>query len=239
MAGSPAYKRVLLKISGEVLAGAEGFGIDPNQLRFVSNEIKSAFDLGVQIGIVIGGGNIYRGLSGANVGISRATGDYMGMLATVINSLALQSNLERIGVHTRVLTALRIDAVAEPYIRRRAIRHMEKGRAVIMASGTGNPYFTTDTAAALRGVETKVDVILKGTKVDGVYDSDPMVNSSAVKFDTITYDKAINHDLRVMDQTAFTLCRENDMSVIVFKLTDQGNLRKVVIGDKIGTTISV
>ncbi|MFH2056850.1 MAG: UMP kinase, partial [bacterium] len=197
MNSEPAYKRVLLKLSGQMLAGTRGFGIEPSQLRYVAEEIKAATSTGLQLGIVVGGGNIHRGAEGTEMGLSRVTGDYMGMLATVLNALALQSTLEHLGLETRVLTALRISAVAEPYIRRRAMRHLEKGRIVIMAAGTGNPYFTTDTAAALRGIETKVDVILKATKVDGVYSSDPMKDPQAVRYERLRYDEAIQRDLRV------------------------------------------
>jgi uridylate kinase len=237
MPETPAYKRVLIKLSGEILAGEKGFGIDLHQLEFAAGEIKAAKDTGVEIGIVLGAGNIHRGVSGESI-VNRVTGDYMGMIATVINSLALQATLEKMGLRTRVLTALHMEAVAEPYIRRRAIRHMEKGRIIIMAAGTGNPYFTTDTAAGLRGIETEVDAILKATKVDGVYDSDPEVHPDASRFDRISYDEAIKRDLRVMDPTAFTLCRENQMPIIVFRFAESGNLRKVVVGEKVGTLVT-
>jgi uridylate kinase len=239
MTVTPVYKRILLKLSGEQLAGDQGFGIDPGQLVFVANEVRSVRDLGVEVGIVVGGGNFHRGATGTLLGIGRATGDYMGMLSTVINAMALQSTLENHGMFTRVLSAIRIEAVAEPFIRRRAIRHMEKGRIVIMAAGTGNPYFTTDTAAVLRGIETEVDVVLKATKVDGIYDADPMKVPGAVKFDTVTYDEVLRRDLKVMDGTAFTLCRENKLPLVVFKLTDAGNLYKVVTGEKIGTLVTI
>lgn len=238
MTDQPAYKRILLKLSGEQLAGEQGFGIDPAQLKFVTREIKAVKDRGVEIGIVVGGGNFHRGIQGIAKGISRVTGDYMGMLATVINAMALQSYLENNDLFTRVLSAVRIEAVAETYIRRRAIRHMEKGRIVIMAAGTGNPYFTTDTAAVLRGIETEVDVVIKATKVDGVYDSDPSVNPDAHRFERLTYSEAIGRDLRVMDSTAFTLCRENNIPIVVFKLTEPGNLLKVVMGQKVGTLVT-
>lgn len=238
MSDIPAYKRILLKISGEQLAGDRGFGIDPSQLEFVANEIEAVRRIGVEVGLVVGGGNFHRGATGKSVGVGRATGDYMGMLATVINALALQAALERHGMSTRVLSAIRIEAVAEVYIRRRAMRHMEKGRVVIMAAGTGNPYFTTDTAAVLRGVEIEADAVLKATKVDGIYDSDPMVNTGATRFETITYNDALQKDLKVMDSTAFTLCRENKLPLIVFKLTVPGNLYKVVLGQKIGTLVT-
>lgn len=237
MAESPVYKRILLKLSGEQLAGDQGFGIDPGQLEYVANEIKPIRELGVEVGIVVGGGNFHRGAHGTLLGIGRATGDYMGMLATVINSMALQSTLENYGMYTRVLSALRIEAVAEPFIRRRAIRHMEKGRIVIMAAGTGNPYFTTDTAAVLRGIETEVDVVLKATKVDGIYDADPMKVPDAKRFESVTYDEVLRRELKVMDGTAFTLCRENKLPLVVFKLTDAGNLLKVVTGHHIGTLV--
>lgn len=238
MSGSPAYKRILLKISGEQLSGSKSFGIDSEQLEYVASEVKQVKGLGVEIGLVVGGGNIHRGAHGLTLGIGRATGDYMGMLATVINALALQSALEKHGMFTRVLTALRIEEVAETYIRRRAIRHMEKGRIVIMAAGTGNPYFTTDTAAVLRGIETEVDIVLKATKVDGVYDSDPMTNPAAKRFEQVSYNEVLQRELKVMDGTAFTLCRENHLPIVVFKLTDPGNLYKVVTGEKIGTLVT-
>ncbi len=238
MAVAPVYKRILLKLSGEQLAGEQGFGIDLRRLEYIANEIKSVKELGVEVGLVIGGGNFHRGAQGTALGIGRATGDYMGMLATVINSMALQSTLENYGMYTRVLSAIRIEAVAEPFIRRRAIRHMEKGRIVIMAAGTGNPYFTTDTAAVLRGIETEVDVVLKATKVDGVYDADPMKHPEAQRFAAISYDEVLRRDLKVMDGTAFTLCRENKLPLVVFKLTDAGNLYKVVTGEKIGTLVT-
>ena len=239
MSDVPTYKRILLKISGEQLAGDRGFGIDPSQLEFVAAEIEAVRKIGVEVGLVVGGGNFHRGVAGTSVGIGRATGDYMGMLATVINALALQAALEKHGMYTRVLSAIRIEAVAEVYIRRRAMRHMEKGRVVIMAAGTGNPYFTTDTAAVLRGIETEADAVLKATKVDGIYDLDPMVNSTATRFATITYDEALRRDLKVMDSTAFTLCRENKLPLIVFKLTVPGNLYKVVMGERIGTLVTI
>jgi uridylate kinase len=237
MPGDPVYRRILLKLSGEVLAGGRDGGIDPKQLEYVASEIKETRETGVEIGIVIGGGNIHRGEANEKI-ISRVTGDYMGMLATVINSLALQATLEAMDLKTRVMTAFRIEAVAEPYIRRRAIRHLEKGRIIIMAAGTGNPYFTTDTAAGLRGIETKVDAILKATKVDGIYDSDPAVNKDAERFRRTTYDEAIKRNLRVMDQTAFTLCRENEMPIVVFRFADRGNLKRVVMGEDVGTLVT-
>ncbi len=238
MSPQPAYKRVLLKLSGQMLAGERGFGIEPAELRYVAEEIKAAHDLGVEMGVVVGGGNIHRGADGSEMGLGRVTGDYMGMLATVINALALQSTLEHVGLETRVLTALRITAVAEPYIRRRAIRHLEKGRIVIMAAGTGNPYFTTDTAAALRGIETKVDTIIKATKVDGVYSSDPEKDPQAKRFERLSYDEAIRQNLKIMDSTAFTLCRENRVPVIVFRFSDPGSLLRVVQGETVGTVVT-
>jgi uridylate kinase len=238
MPESPIYKRILLKISGEQLAGDRGFGLDPSLLEFVAQEIQTIRKIGVEVGLVVGGGNFHRGVPGTSLGIGRATGDYMGMLATVINALALQGILEKHGMYTRVLSAIRIEAVAEVYIRRRAMRHMEKGRVVIMAAGTGNPYFTTDTAAVLRGIETEADAVLKATKVDGIYDSDPMKNADATRFETITYNDALQKDLKVMDGTAFTLCRENKLPLIVFKLTVPGNLYRVVTGERIGTLVT-
>ena len=238
MAVTPVYKRILLKLSGEQLAGEQGFGIDPGQLEFVANELKSIKELGVEVGIVVGGGNFHRGATGTLLGIGRATGDYMGMLSTVINAMALQSTLENYGMFTRVLSAIRIEAVAEPFIRRRAIRHMEKGRVVIMAAGTGNPYFTTDTAAVLRGIETEVDVVMKATKVDGIYDADPMKVPNAVRFDTVTYDEVLKRDLKVMDGAAIALARDNDLPVIVFSIEESGNLLKLLKGEARATVIS-
>ena len=237
MTATPAYKRILLKLSGEQLAGEQGFGIDPRQLEYVANEVKSIRELGVEVGIVVGGGNFHRGATGTLLGIGRATGDYMGMLSTVINAMALQSSLENYGMFTRVLSALRIEAVAEPFIRRRAIRHMEKGRVVIMAAGTGNPYFTTDTAAVLRGIETEVDVVMKATKVDGIYNKDPMKNTDAKKFDKISYIEVLNKGLQVMDSTAISLCMDNKLPILTFDLTISGNILKAVTGEKIGTLV--
>src|SRR5215467_2852173 len=231
----PKYKRVLLKLSGESLMGDKSFGLDPNVLSQYSLDIKSITELGVQVAVVIGGGNIYRGMNEAETGIERAHGDYMGMLATVINGMALQSALEKAGVFTRLQSAIKMEQVAEPYIRRRAIRHLEKGRVVIFGAGTGNPYFTTDTAGSLRAIEIKADVILKGTRVDGIYSADPEKNKSAVKFDTITFSECISKNLRVMDMTAFTLCMENQLPIIVFDMNKPGNLLKVCCGDKVGT----
>lgn len=233
-----AYQRVLLKLSGEVLAGEGGFGINPAEFARIAEEIREAHALGAEIGIVIGGGNIIRGASAAAQGMDRANADYMGMLGGVINGLALQGALEDVGLQTRVLTAIEIKQIAEPYIRRRAVRHLEKGRVVIFAAGTGNPYFTTDTAAALRAAEIHADTILKGTKVDGVYDSDPEQNPDAVRFDQLSYDQAIRDNLGFMDQTAIALCRENALPILVFDMTAPGNIAKVVAGEKLGTRVS-
>jgi len=232
------FKRVLLKISGEGLQGGESYGISSPRISELADEIVKAKETGAEIGLVVGGGNIFRGLSGVELGFDRAAGDYMGMLATVINALALQVVLENKGVHTRVLTAIRMEQVAEPYIRRRAIHHLEKGRVIILAGGTGNPYFTTDTAAALRAVEIGAEVVLKGTKVDGVFDSDPVKNSSAVKFDQVSYMDVIEKDLRVMDHTAIALCAENGLPIIVFNLGIEGNLTKVLSGERVGTIVT-
>ena len=232
------YKRILLKLSGEALLGTQNFGIDSGVVEHISDEIAGIKESGIEIGIVIGGGNIYRGLSAAQQGVDRVTGDQMGMLATVINSLALQNALEMRNIYTRVQSAIKMDEIAEPFIRRRAIRHLEKKRVVIFAAGTGSPYFTTDTAAALRAIEIKADVIIKGTKVDGVYDSDPEKNKDASMFDTLTYNDVLEKNLRVMDMTAVTLCKENDLPIQVFNMNGRGNLAKVVSGEKIGTIIS-
>ncbi|MCB0724637.1 MAG: UMP kinase [Ignavibacteriae bacterium] len=232
------YKRILLKLSGEALLGTQNFGIDSGVVEHISDEIAGIKESGIEIGIVIGGGNIYRGLSAAQQGVDRVTGDQMGMLATVINSLALQNALEMRNIYTRVQSAIKMDEIAEPFIRRRAIRHLEKKRVVIFAAGTGSPYFTTDTAAALRAIEIKADVIIKGTKVDGVYDSDPEKNKDASMFDTLTYNDVLEKNLRVMDMTAVTLCKENDLPIQVFNMNGKGNLAKVVSGEKIGTIIS-
>ena len=233
------YKRILLKLSGEALMGDRQYGIDPQRLAEYAAEIKQIHDKGVEIAIVIGGGNIFRGVAGASNGMDRVQGDYMGMLATVINGMALQGALEEAGMQTRLQTALKIEAIAEPYIKRRATRHLEKGRIVIFGAGTGNPYFTTDTAAVLRGIEVGADVILKGTRVDGIYTADPEKNPSAVKYDNLTFDEAYNKGLNVMDMTAFTLCKENDIPIIVFDMNKTGNLKKVVSGEKIGTLVTV
>jgi len=218
--------------------GEQPFGIDPATATQIAREIGEVQQLGVQVGVVIGGGNIFRGIAASARGMDRATADYMGMLATVINSLALQDALEQIGVTTRVAAAIEMRAVAEPFIRRRAVRHMEKGRVVVFAAGTGNPYFTTDTAAALRAMEMRAEVILKGTKVDGIYTSDPMIDADAVKYETITYLKVIERSLRVMDSTAITLCMENKLPIVVFNLRKPGNLRRVIMGATVGTTVS-
>ncbi len=234
----PKYKRVLLKLSGESLMGDKSFGLDPGVLSQYSLDIKSLTELGVQVAIVIGGGNIYRGMNEAETGIERAHGDYMGMLATVINGMALQAGLEKVGVYTRLQSAIKMEQIAEPYIRRRAIRHVEKGRVVIFGAGTGNPYFTTDTAGVLRAIEIKAEVILKGTRVDGIYSEDPEKNPKAVKYDSITFAECISKNLRVMDMTAFTLCMENDLPIVVFDMNKPGNLRRVVTGEKVGTLVA-
>jgi uridylate kinase len=234
------YKRILLKLSGEALMGDQQYGIDPKRLAEYAEEIKKIHDLGVEIAIVIGGGNIFRGVAGANVGMDRVQGDYMGMLATVINGIALQGALEDRGMLTRLQTALKIEAVAEPYIKRRAVRHLEKGRIVIFGAGTGNPYFTTDTAAVLRGVEINADVILKGTRVDGVYSADPEKDPSAVKYEKVTFSDVLTKGLNVMDTTAFTLSQENELPIVVFDMNKENNLIKVCQGDDtVGTTVSV
>lgn len=233
----PVYKRILLKVSGEALMGNRGYGIDPTILNRFADEIKEVHELGVQIGIVIGGGNIYRGIDAVAEGIDKIVGDQMGMLATVINALALQGTLEKKGVMTRLQTAIVMEQIAEPFIRRRAIRHLEKGRVVIFAAGTGSPYFTTDTAAALRAAEIKADAILKGTRVDGIYDSDPEKNPNAIKFDQISYLDVLKLDLKIMDLTAITLCRENNLPIIVFNMNVPGNLKRVILGENVGTRV--
>lgn len=232
------YKRLLLKLSGESLMGKKGFGIDHNVLDFFSTEIKKIHDIGVQLGIVIGGGNIYRGLSASDQGIDRVTGDQMGMLATVINALALQNAIEHKGIYTRLMSAIHMEEIAEPYIRRRAIRHLEKGRVIIFGAGTGHPYFSTDTAASLRAVEIQADAIVKGTRVDGVFDSDPEKNPSAFKFETISYLDILKKNLRVMDLTAVSLCQENNLPMVVFNMDVPDNLIKLVKGENIGTVIN-
>jgi uridylate kinase len=234
----PSYRRILLKLSGEALMGRQEYGIDEKVLAGLSAEIREVAALGVQVALVVGGGNIFRGIrTSKEFGIDRASADYMGMLATVINSLALQDVLERDGVTTRVLSAIEMRAIAEPYIRRRALRHLEKGRVVIFAAGTGNPYFTTDTAAALRAMEINADVILKATKVDGVYDRDPMADPKARKYARLTYIDVLQKNLKVMDATAISLCMDNDLPIVVFNLTRKGNILKVVLGEKIGTVV--
>ena len=232
------YKRILLKLSGEALMGNRNYGIDPDRLSDYANEIKQLTNIGIQVAIVIGGGNIFRGVAGASNGMDRVQGDHMGMLATVINGLALQSALEDAGIPTRLQSAIKINEVAEPFIRRRAMRHLEKGRVVIFGGGTGNPYFTTDSAAVLRAVEIEADVILKGTRVDGIYSADPEKDKTAVKFDTISFEDVLKKGLKVMDTTAFTLSQENDLPIIVFDMNTKGNLLKIVSGDAIGTTVS-
>jgi uridylate kinase len=232
------FKRVLLKLSGESLVGDKEFGISPDVLDFFAEEIKKVHSIGVQMGIVIGGGNIYRGLSATSQGIDRATGDQMGMLATMINSLALQNALEKKGIFTRLMSALKMEEIAEPFIRRRAIRHLEKGRVVIFGAGTGHPYFSTDTAASLRAVEIKADVILKGTRVNGVYDSDPEKNPDALMFENISYLDILKKNLRVMDLTAVSLCRENNLPMMVFNMDVPDNLLRLVKGENIGTLIN-
>jgi uridylate kinase len=237
MAKEYNYKRVLLKISGEALMGSKAYGIDTDTVKRFAGEIKAAHDKGLEIALVIGAGNIFRGLSASASGIERSSADYMGMLATVMNALAMQSALEEIGVHTRVQSAIPMPTVCEPYIRRKAARHMEKNRVVIFAAGTGNPYFTTDTAAALRAAEMECDALLKGTQVDGVYDSDPKTNPDAKRYDTLTYHKVLSDDLRVMDASAVTLMRENNIPIIVFSLADPGGFDRVMAGKGICTTI--
>jgi uridylate kinase len=235
--GTPVYKRVLLKLSGEALMGSQSFGIDPEILKRYSSEIREVTNLGVQLGIVIGGGNIFRGVSNSSSGIDKVTGDHMGMLATIINALALQSALEHDGQTTRLMSAIRMETIAEPFIRRRAVRHLEKGRIVIFGAGTGNPYFTTDTAASLRAVEIEADVIIKGTRVDGVYDSDPERNPSALKFSEISYLDVLRKDLKVMDMTAITLCRENKLPILVFNMNTHGNFKRLMLGEPVGTRV--
>jgi uridylate kinase len=233
-----AYKRILLKLSGEALMGDRQYGIDPNRLSAYAEEIKNIVENGIEVAIVIGGGNIFRGVAAANTVIDRVQGDYMGMLATIINGLALQSAIEAIGIKTRLLTAIKMEQVAEPFIKRRAVRHLEKGRVVIFGGGTGNPYFTTDTAAVLRAIEIGADVILKGTRVAGIYTSDPEKNEDAIKFDSITYEDVMNKGLKVMDMTAFTLSQENNLPIIVFDMNEKGNLEKVISGENIGTKVN-
>ena len=234
----PAYKRILLKLSGEILAGERGYGIDPAITTEICNKIKSVLDMGIEVGIVIGGGNIFRGISAAANGMDRVAGDYLGMMATIMNSVALQSALENLDCDTRVMSALSITQLAEPYIRRRATRHLEKGRVVVFAGGTGNPYFTTDTAAVLRAIEINADVVIKGTKVDGVYTDDPMINSDATRYDSLSYKEVIQKELRVMDLTAVTLCKENNLPIIVFDISSKTGLIDIVNSISVGTTVS-
>jgi uridylate kinase len=232
------YKRILLKLSGESLMGNKEYGIDHSRLRQYAREIKQVANAGVQIAVVIGGGNIFRGVrDGAENDFDRVQGDYMGMLATVINSMALQMALEKVGLHTRLLSAIKMEQICEPFIRRRAVRHLEKGRIVIFGAGTGNPYFTTDTAASLRAIEIQADVILKGTRVDGIYSADPEKDKNAVKFDTISFDEIYKRGLQIMDLTAFTLCNENKIPIIVFDMNKPNNLKRVVLGEKVGTLV--
>ena len=233
----PIFKRILLKLSGEALVGDLDYGISPSVVQKVALEVKEVRDLGVEVGIVIGGGNIYRGVAASARGMDRASADHMGMLATVINSLALQDALEKMGTFTRVMSAVEIRQVAEPYIRRRAVRHLEKGRVVIFAGGTGNPYFTTDTAAALRAMEVKAQVILKATRVDGVYDTDPLIHKKAKKFEKLSYIEVLQRGLKIMDAPAISLCMDNHLPIIVFNLNEKGNIKRVVLGQKIGTII--
>jgi uridylate kinase len=236
-APEPHYRRVLLKLSGEALAGGQGYGIDPDVINGIASEIKEVVALGVQVALVIGGGNIFRGVAAASKGMDRSSADYMGMLATVMNSLALQDALEKIGVVTRVQSAIEMQEIAEPYIRRRAVRHLEKGRVVIFGAGTGNPFFTTDTAASLRAMEIGAEVILKATKVDGIYTADPVKDKNAVKYPSLTYLDVLKMGLQVMDATATSLCMDNNLPIVVFDLTRRGNINKVVLGEAIGTIV--
>ena len=232
------YKRILLKLSGEALMGDKQFGIDTEKLSTYANEIKSAVDFGVEVAVVIGGGNIFRGVQVEGQGLDRVQGDYMGMLATIINGMALQSALEKADVETRLLTAIKMEQVAEPFIRRRAMRHLQKGRVVIFGGGTGNPYFTTDTAATLRAIEIEADIILKGTRVDGIYTADPQKDKSATKYDTITFKEVYDKELNIMDMTAFTLCNENKLPIIVFDINKKQNLYKMLKGESVGTLVN-
>lgn len=234
---NPKYGRILLKLSGEILAGDKGFGIDPKKASYLANEVKSIFDLGVEIGLIIGAGNIFRGIQAAGKGMDRVTGDYLGMLATIMNAISVQDALEKVNCETRTLSAINISQVAEPYIRRRAIRHLEKGRIVIISGGTGNPFFTTDSAAALRAKELGAEIVIKGTKVNGIYDKDPVQNSNAKKFDTITFSEVLKKNLRVMDLTAITLCKENNLPIHVLDINILGNLKQLILGSKIGTQV--
>lgn len=234
----PLYRRVLLKLSGEVLAGEQDFGIDPVKANYLAEEVQSIRESGVEVGLIIGAGNIFRGIQAASKGMDRVTGDYLGMLATIMNAISVQDALEKVGCETRTLSAISVSQIAEPYIRRRAIRHLEKGRVVIIAGGTGNPFFTTDSAAALRAVELNAEVVLKGTKVDGIYDKDPMIHEDAVKFETVSFSRVLNDNLRVMDMTAITLCKENNLPIRVFNINHTGDLKALVLGGKIGTLVS-
>ena len=235
----PKYGRILLKLSGEVLAGKQEFGIDPLVASRLASEIKTIHELNVTIGLIIGAGNIFRGMEAATKGMDRVTGDYLGMLATIMNAISLQDALEKEGIETRTLSAISVSQISEPYIRRRALRHLDKNRVVIVAGGTGNPYFTTDTAAALRAKELKANVLLKGTKVDGVYDKDPFLHSDAVKYDEISYSEVLNKNIRIMDLTAITLCKENMLPIHVFNINKNGDLKKAILGESIGTIINV
>ena len=235
----PKYGRILLKLSGEVLAGKQEFGIDPLVASRLASEIKTIHELNVTIGLIIGAGNIFRGMEAATKGMDRVTGDYLGMLATIMNAISLQDALEKEGIETRTLSAISVSQISEPFIRRRALRHLDKSRVVIVAGGTGNPYFTTDTAAALRAKELKANVLLKGTKVDGVYDKDPFLHSDAVKYDEISYSEVLNKNIRIMDLTAITLCKENMLPIHVFNISNNGDLKKVILGESIGTVINV
>ena len=234
----PLYSRILLKLSGEILAGDNGFGIDPEKASYLANEVKSIYDLGIDIGLIIGAGNIFRGIDASSRGMDRVTGDYLGMLATIMNAISVQDALENINCETRTLSAINVSQIAEPFIRRRAIRHLEKGRIVIISGGTGNPFFTTDSAAALRAKELGADIVLKGTKVDGVYDKDPMKFKDAEKFNNVTYSEVLNKNLRVMDLTAITLCKENNLPIQVFNINNSGDLKELVCGGKLGTLVS-
>ena len=231
------YRRILLKLSGEILAGDKGFGIDPGKASYLANEVKSVYELGISIGLIIGAGNIFRGIEASSRGMDRVTGDYLGMLATIMNAIAVQDALEKIDCETRTLSAINVSQIAEPYIRRRAIRHLEKGRVVIISGGTGNPFFTTDSAAALRAKELGADVVLKGTKVNGIYDKDPMEFDDAKKFSKVSFSQVLNDNLRVMDLTAITLCKENNLPIQVFNINNQGDLKQLVQGAKIGTLV--
>ncbi len=234
---SPVYRRVLLKLSGEVLAGEQGFGIQPERAEYLAEEVKTIADAGIQIGLIIGAGNIFRGINASEQGMSRVTGDYLGMLATVMNAIAVQDALEKKGCETRTLSAISVAQIAEPYIRRRALRHLEKGRVVIVAGGTGNPFFSTDSAAALRANELEAEIVLKGTKVDGVFDKDPMKFTDAKKYNTVSYQNVLQKNLRVMDMTAITLCMENSLPIQVFNISKPGDLKRIIFGSKLGTLI--